>query len=99
MPQIVAECIATMKLSGASAMRWCLSTGSSWVFGVICDKSVGGEYRVYSIKPMEYAIDALDDSANISVIQDIFWALVCWSMVPVDKIIEKVFNVVEPNGC
>lgn len=33
---------------------------------------------MYTIEPMKYTIDKLDNSADVSVVQNIFWALVCW---------------------
>lgn len=93
MPQVAGECITTMKLTGETAMRWCLSTGTTWVFGVVCrEKWAGGEFRIYRINPMTYNIDALNHPPEVSVVHNIFWTLVCWTLVPVDNIMETLFK-------
>ena len=32
-----------------------------------------GEYRMYTSEAMEYDINALNDSANVSFVHNIFW--------------------------
>ncbi|KIM34773.1 hypothetical protein M413DRAFT_404513 [Hebeloma cylindrosporum] len=98
-PQVAAECIAAMKLCGASAMRWCLSTGTKWIFGVVChEKWAEGEYRIHTIAPMEFDLDDVSKSAHVDAVQYIFWRLLCWSIVPVSEIIETVFKTVISSG-
>lgn len=47
----------------------------SWFFpGVICrEMCAEGEYRMYTSEAMEYDINALNDSANVSFVHNIFW--------------------------
>ena len=58
-------------------MAWCLSTGSTWVFGVIFQ--FGEEYVMRMIKPIKLQLSAADKGDNSAVaIQQILWTLTCW---------------------
>lgn len=88
-PQVGGECVATMKSSGKTSMAWCLSTGSTWIFGIIYN--VQGKYVMRWIAPMEFNLRQLHESANVEVVCNIFWALACWMLRPSSTILEKVF--------
>jgi len=56
-------------------MGWCLSTGMTWIFGVVCTESdLSGDviYTIYSMEPMTLDVGTDKLKHNVSFV---FWAL------------------------
>jgi len=58
-------------------MTWCLSTGSTWIFGDI-HLNTDGKYVMRRTEPMVFQLGDADKGSNLETVRRIFWALMCW---------------------
>jgi len=58
-------------------MGWCLSTGSTWIFGTI-QLNDDGTYVMRMTELMKLQLRNADKESNLGIVQCIFWALLCW---------------------
>jgi len=58
-------------------MAWCLSTGSTWIFGII-HLNRDGKYVMRMTEPMMFQLSDADKGSNLEAVRHIFWALMCW---------------------
>ena len=59
-------------------MAWCLSTGSTWIFGVIRINDINNTYVMHMLQPMQFSLQDADKASNIAVVHDILWTMICW---------------------
>jgi len=58
-------------------MAWCLSTGSTWIFGII-RQDQNNAYAMRITEPTELNLSDADKGSNVEVVRHILWALICW---------------------
>lgn len=58
-------------------MAWCLSTGSTWIFGTI-RLNDSGAYVMRRTEPMELKLNQADKGSNLEIVHRLLWTLICW---------------------
>ncbi|KAF9523420.1 hypothetical protein CPB83DRAFT_690966 [Crepidotus variabilis] len=79
-PQAIAECTATLYLSGRKSMTWCLTDGISWIFGAVDIEGSTGSKKVYRADALKYNTAEAGGQVKFSekTLADIFSVLVFW---------------------
>ncbi|TFK57911.1 hypothetical protein BDN72DRAFT_907315, partial [Pluteus cervinus] len=83
MPQVIAQSLALLQLTGQKAVNWCLSTGEKWIFGVTQLDNTSGGAKVYATTTERYNL------AKAESVRDIISHLALWMKTPPDDIVAK----------